>query len=115
MTPTRHGACSKCRRKAVYYSLITSKRFCTKHWPPDPVDNVPTRYKPGVGFVPDNSGPAWFAVETHNTPRQRSWKRIVAEMGRKGGIASAKALTPEQRKARAQKAVAARWEKRKER
>ena len=37
---------------------------------------------------------------------------MVAEMGRKGGIASAKALTPEQRKARARKAVAARWAKR---
>ena len=35
------------------------------------------------------------------TPRQRAYKRIVAEMGRKGGKASAAALTPEQRQARA--------------
>ena len=45
------------------------------------------------------------------TPRQRAWKRMVVEMGRKGGIASAKALTPGQRKARARNAVAARWSK----
>ena len=48
------------------------------------------------------------------TPRQRAWKRLVAEMGRKGGKASAAALTPEQRSERARRAVTARWSKRAE-
>ena len=48
------------------------------------------------------------------TPRQRAWKRLVSEMGRKGGKASAAALTKEQRTARARHAVAVRWKKRSE-
>lgn len=46
------------------------------------------------------------------TDRQReAWRRAISEMGRKGGKASAKALTPEQRTERARRAVAARWAK----
>jgi hypothetical protein len=45
------------------------------------------------------------------TPKQRAWARLVSEMGRKGGKASAANLTPEQRTERARKAVAARWAK----
>ena len=53
-------------------------------------------------------------AEVAATPRQRAWKRLVSEMGRKGGKASAAALTPAQRTARARNAVAARWSKRAE-
>jgi len=47
------------------------------------------------------------------TPRQlAAMKRLVSEMGRKGGLASAAKLTPEQRQERARKAVVARWSRR---
>ncbi len=46
------------------------------------------------------------------TPRQRAWAKLVSEMGRKGGMASAAKLTPEQRQERARKAVVARWSRR---
>jgi hypothetical protein len=38
-------------------------------------------------------------------------KRVFSMMGRRGGSARAKALTPEERKAIARKAAAARWAK----
>lgn len=40
-----------------------------------------------------------------------TWKEVGAIMGRRGGLQAAANMTPEQRKARAIKAVRARWDK----
>ena len=66
---------------------------------------------PGSGEVRGQVG-SMTKQPKQPTPRQRAWARLVSEMGRKGGKASAKALTPEQRKERARKAGVARWSRR---
>lgn len=64
-----------------------------------------------MGLIKPGSEPIVYSAFMDKEPNEKLRKKVFAWMGRKGGPARAKALTPERRQEIGRNAIAARWAK----